>query len=79
MEKVTKGRAGIRWDSVVEKIWKDRRKNQKEVLSAGKYKTEMEKIVYRKKAKPGAMNQGGIGKTPINRYIHIYGGSRKGI
>ena len=22
-EKVTKGRAGIRWDSVVEKVWKD--------------------------------------------------------
>ena len=22
-EKITKGRAGIRWDSVVEKVWKD--------------------------------------------------------
>ena len=26
-EKVTKGRAGIRWDSVVEKVWKDIRGN----------------------------------------------------
>ena len=31
-EKVTKGRAGIRWDSVVEKVWKDRGVNQ-EILS----------------------------------------------
>ena len=31
-EKVTKGRAGIRWDSVVEKVWKDIRGNQEEIL-----------------------------------------------
>ena len=36
-EKVTKGRAGIRWDSVVEKVWKNKEGNQKEVVSAGKY------------------------------------------
>ena len=31
-EKVTKDRAGIRWDSVVEKIWKDIGENQEEIL-----------------------------------------------
>ena len=31
-QKVTKERAGIRWDSVVEKVWKDRGGNQ-EILS----------------------------------------------
>ena len=32
-QKVTKGRAGIRWDSVVEKVWKDKGGNQQEVMS----------------------------------------------
>ena len=32
-EKVTKGRAGTRWDSVVEKVWMDRGGNQQEVMS----------------------------------------------
>ena len=43
-EKVTKERAGIRWDNVVEKIWKDRGGNQEEILSTekfGGYKTEV--------------------------------------
>ena len=42
-EKLTKGRAGIRWDNVVEKIWKDLGRDQEEVLSIekfGGYKTE---------------------------------------
>ena len=30
-EKVTKGRAGIRWDSVVEKVWKDIGGNQEDI------------------------------------------------
>ena len=32
-EKITKGRAGIRWDNAVEKIWKDLGGDQEEVLS----------------------------------------------
>ena len=28
LEKVTKGRAGIRWDSAVEKVWQDIGGNQ---------------------------------------------------
>ena len=30
-EKVTKGRAGIKWDSLVEKVWKDIGRNQEEI------------------------------------------------
>ena len=33
-KKTTKGRAGIRWDNVVEKIWKDLGGGQEEVLRA---------------------------------------------
>ena len=43
-EKITKERAGIRWDSVVEKVWKDIEGNQEEILSVEKcagYKTEV--------------------------------------
>ena len=36
-EKITKGRAGIRWDNVVEKIWKDLGGGQGEVLSTEKF------------------------------------------
>ena len=47
-EKVTKGRAGIRWDSVVEKVWKDIGGNQEEILSIEKftgYKREMKEKI----------------------------------
>ena len=43
-EKITKGRDGIRWDNVVEKIWFDLGGDQEEVLSIekfGGYKTEV--------------------------------------
>ena len=64
-EKVTKGRAGIRWDSVVEKIWKDLGRGQEKVMSAGKfgrYKAEVEEIIERR-GKASAKKQGEIGKT----------------
>ena len=35
-EKVTKRRAGRRWDSVVEKVWKDLGGNQEEILPIDK-------------------------------------------
>ena len=47
MEKTTKGRAGIRWDNVVEKIWKDLGDRAK-VLSIEKfvgYKTEIKERI----------------------------------
>ena len=36
-EKVTEGRAGIRCDNVVEKVWKDIGENPDEILSVDKF------------------------------------------
>ena len=36
-EKITKGRAGILWDNVVEKLWTYLRGDQEEVLSIKKF------------------------------------------
>ena len=36
-EKTTRGRAGIRWDNVVDKIWKDLGGDQEEALSTEKF------------------------------------------
>ena len=49
-EKVTNGRAGIRWDGVVEKLWKGIGGNHEEVMSAGKfgrYKAEVKEMLLR--------------------------------
>ena len=46
-EKMTKGRAGITWDNVVDKIWKELGGDQEGVLSVekfGGYKTEVKEI-----------------------------------
>ena len=61
LEEVTKGPAGIRWDSVVEKVWKHIGGNQEEILSTekfGGYRTEVkekietrERLALRKKVK----------------------------
>ena len=43
-EKITRRRAGVRWDNVVEKTWKDIGADEKAVLSTekfGGYKTEV--------------------------------------
>ena len=71
-EKTTKGRAGIRWDNVVEKVWKDLGGDQAEVLSVekfGGYKTEvkerieeMEMLALRNKVKQEKRYAGGRGK-----------------
>ena len=47
-EKITKGRAGIRWDNVIEQICKDLGGDQEEVLSIEKFggdKTEVKEII----------------------------------
>ena len=47
-EKVTKGRAGVRWDSVVEKVRKNIGANQEEMLSIEKLagcKTEVKENI----------------------------------
>ena len=50
-EKVTNGRAGIRWDSVFEKVRKGIRGNKEELRSGGRfggYKTEVEEMIERR-------------------------------
>ena len=64
-EKVTKGRAGRRWDRVVWKVWKDTRGKQEDIKSAeefGRYKAELEKIIESRE-RLGAKKQGEIGET----------------
>ena len=75
-EKITKGRAGIRWGNVVEKIEGDLAGDQEEVLSrdkSGGYKTEAngrieerERLALRNKVKE-------------EKRLEIYGGLRKDI
>ena len=75
-EKVTKGRAGIGWDGVVEKVWKDIGGNQEEVMSAGKfgrYKAEVEEIIKRRE-RPALRN-----KVESGKHLEIYGGLSEGI
>ena len=62
-EKVTKGLAGIRWDSVVEKGWKHIGGNQEEVQQLfidkfGGYKTDRCKTKDINKGKASAKKQG---------------------
>ena len=37
LEKDTKGRAEVKWDGVVEKVWKEIGGNQEEILSINKF------------------------------------------
>ena len=37
LEKVNKGRAEVKWDGVVEKVWKEIGGNQEEILSINKF------------------------------------------
>ena len=59
-EKITKGRAGIRWDIVVEKIWKDVAGDQEEVLSTekfGGYKTEVKRRIMEERERQALKNK----------------------
>ena len=65
-DKVTKGRAGIRWDSVVENVWKDTGGNQEEILSIEKFEAvqgRSGKRNDRNKGKASAKKQGERGGT----------------
>ena len=71
-EKVKRARAGIRWDSVVEKAWKDIGGNQEEILLSiekfGGYKTEVkERIETRERL---ALRN----KVKEEEHLEIYGG-----
>ena len=64
-DKVTKGRAGIRWDSVVEKAWKEMGENQEEILSIDKFGEVQvrSKRKDRNKEKAGTKKRGERGGT----------------
>ena len=65
-EKVTKGRAGIRRDSVVEKVWKGIVGNQEEIMCTekfGGYKTEIKYASKYDGNKSSAKKQGERGGT----------------
>ena len=75
-EKVITGRAGKRWDSVVEKVWKDIGRNQDEKLSiekVGGYKTEANERIQRRKRL--ALRN----KVKHEEHLKIYGGLREEI
>ena len=69
-EKVTKGRAGTRWDSVVQKARKDIGRSQEEVMSDGKFRRykaeEVEEMIGRRE-RLGLRNKVESGKK--NTYI----------
>ena len=79
-EKITNGRAGIRWDNVVEKIWKDFGGDQEEVLSIerfGGYKTEVEEIIEEiiEEREGLALRN----RVKEEKHLEIYGGLREDI
>ena len=58
---MTKERAGIWWDTVCEKVWKDTGGNQEDLMSAGKfgrYKTEAEEGIERRERLASAEKTG---------------------
>ena len=73
-EQVTKGQAGIRWDSVVENVWNDMGGNQEELLPLEKfagYKTEV-------KERPEIGEMLALrNKVKEEERLEIYGGLRR--
>ena len=69
MGEMAKARAGIRWDSVVEKVWKDVGGNQKEIMSSREaWKVQgRRRKKDRNRGKANAKKQGEIGET-FRRY-----------
>ena len=75
-EKIAKCRAGITWDNLFEKIWKELGEDQDEVLSIekfGGYKTEAKEIIE-KRERLALRN-----KVKEKKHLKIYGGLREGI
>ena len=75
-EKNKRARAGIRWDNVIEKIWKDLGGDQEEVLSMEKfsgYKTEVKEILEERERL--ALRN----KMKEEKHLEIYGGLREDI
>ena len=74
-DKVIKGRAGTRWDSVDEKVWKDIGGNQEKLMSVGKfgrYKAQVEERMERRERL--ALRN----KVESENNLEIYGGLGEG-
>ena len=77
-EKVTKGRAGMRWVRVAERMWKDIGRNQEEAVSVDKFgrykrKTDVEEMVERRERL--ALGY----KLKSEKHVKMYGGTSEGI
>ena len=75
-EKITRVRAGIRWDDVVEKRWQDIGGDQEEVLPTekfGGYKTEGNKTIE-ERGRQALRN-----RVKEEKHLEIYGGLSEGI
>ena len=75
-KKRTKGKAGIRWDKVVENISKEIGGNKKEIMSiedGEEYKTKVSDMIELRERK--ALRQ----KVDEEEHLKIYGGLREGI
>ena len=75
-EKVTKGRAGRRWDSVVEKAWKGTGGNQEEVTSAGKFGKHKAGVEERIETRERLARRN---KVVSGKHLEIYGSMMEGI
>ena len=77
-EKITKGRAGIRWDNVAEKIWKDLLEGDQELTLQSKdefggYKAEVQEIIEERERL--ALSN----KVNEEKHLEIYGELREDI
>ena len=74
-EKVVERRAGLRWDSVAEKVWKDIGGNQEEMMPPdkfGRYTAGVEERIDR-----GRLSL--RNKVKSEKHSEIYGGSNGGV
>ena len=75
-EKRTKGKAGIRWDRVVENIWKEIGGNKNDLMSiedVGEYKKKIDEMIALREMK--SLKQ----KVDEEDHLKIYGGLKEGL
>ena len=73
-EKIAEGRAGIRWDSVVETIWKDLEGDQEEVLSLEKFGGYKTKVKERIEERERLAQRNDVKEE---KHLEMYGGLRE--
>ena len=70
---MTKGKVGIKWDKVVESVWKEIGGNKEEMMSiydGGEYKAKVSDMVEIKEERE---------KVDEEEHLKVYGGLREGI